>query len=272
MFTGQRSAPSPKPAFHRFALVSLLTFAALNGFVLWHFRSPVLEGYGDFASFYTAGNIVRAGQSARLYDPKLQWQVQQQFAANVKIRVGPLPYIRPPFEALLFVPFSLFSYRTACVMWFALKVALLVLVSYLAPFPPGFARSAASIAWRALLCFSFFPVGFDLLQGQDSVLVLVIVVAAFRLLSRRQDLASGMILGLGLFKFHIILPLFLIILLQKRVRFALGFVATGLTLFLISLGMVHWTGVLAYPKYLWLLNRVPAFGMVKPDSMPNVRA
>ena len=112
--------------FQRLGICCLILWAALNAGLLWLERDSILDGYGDFTSFYTAGRIVAGGHSASLYDPKTQWQVQQEFASKVKIRSGPLPYVRPPFEALLFLPFAYLAYPTAFVVWMALKVALLL--------------------------------------------------------------------------------------------------------------------------------------------------
>jgi hypothetical protein len=244
-------------------------FVVMNGAVIWRVRSQISEGYGDFASFYTAGKIVRLGESARLYDPPLQWQVQQQFASNVKTRRGPLPYIRPPYQALLFLPLSYLSYPYACWLWLALKAAILLTVPWLLPAMNAGEQSRPLS--KILLCLGFFPVGFDMLQGQDSILLLVILIVSLRLFLRKADALSGAVLALGLFKFHIIVPLFLIIALKRRGRFAVGFIGMGLVLFLTSLAMVHWSGILRYPRYLWMLNQVPGFGMVKPESMPNAR-
>lgn len=255
------------PKLLRFGFLCLIGCALVNGLAVWSLRSSIFEGYGDFASFYTAGYIVRVGQSAHLYNPGLQWQVQQQFARNVKTRVGPLPYIRPPFEALLFAPFSYFSYPTACLLWLALKIIGLLVLPFMLPL----GGRAGGRAWKALFCLAFFPVGFDLVQGQDSIVLLIIVTAAFRFLIRGANFSSGAILALGLFKFHIIIPLFLILLFLKRTRFALGFLVTGGILLLLSLSMVHTAGFLEYPTYLWRLNQAPGLGMVKPESMPNIR-
>jgi Glycosyltransferase family 87 len=258
------------PIFFRLAALCLLGFALLNGVIVWHVRGLISEGYGDFASFYTAGKIVSLGESVRLYDPSLQWQVQQQFAKNVKTRVGPLPYIRPPFEALLFLLLSYLSYPAACWVWLILKAAILLAIPFLLP-AYGSSEYPGTQTLKVLLCFAFFPVGFDMLQGQDSILLLLILVMVLRLLVKRADLQSGAVLALGLFKFHIVIPIFLIIALKRRGRSIVGFVGTGLVLFLISLFMVHWSGVLRYPQYLWTLNQIPGLGMVKPESMPNVR-
>jgi hypothetical protein len=72
-----------------------------------------------------------------------------------------------------------------------------------------------------------------------------------------------------MFKFHLVIPLIAILVLRKKFRVALGFVAVSFILFAISLAMVHWSGMLAYPRYLLELN--PGLGMVKPQRMPNVR-
>jgi hypothetical protein len=273
MIDASRPAPVSSRSTHSFALklgiLCLAGFAALNAGMIWRLHDSILEGYGDFASFYTAGQIVRNGQSARLYDPALQWKIQQQFASTVKIRLGPLPYIRPPFEALLFLPFAYLTYPTACLVWMALKLILLLTVPLLLPRADDGESAVPTPAVVTLICLAFFPVAFDLIQGQDSVLLLLIMVLGLRLLLRNADLACGAVLALGIFKFHLVIPLIVIFALRKKFRVALGFAAVSSILFTISLAMVHWSGVLAYPKYLLELN--PGLGMVKPQRMPNVR-
>ena len=273
MIDASRPTPGSSRSTHSFALklgiLCLIGFAALNAGMIWRLRDSILEGYGDFASFYTAGQIVRSGQSARLYDPVLQWKIQQQFASTVKIRLGPLPYIRPPFEALLFLPFAYLTYPTACFVWVALKLILLLTVPLLLPRADDGDSAVPTPAVVTLICLAFFPVAFDLIQGQDSVLLLLIVVLGLRLLLRNADLACGAVLALGIFKFHLVIPLIAILVLKKKFRVALGFVAVSSVLFTISLAMVHWSGVLAYPRYLLELN--PGLGMVKPQRMPNIR-
>jgi Glycosyltransferase family 87 len=260
----------------RAGIFCVLAFAALNFGLIWHVRGSILRGYGDFASFYTAGQMVRSGESARLYAPALQWKIQQQFASTVEIRLGPLPYVRPPFEALLFLPFAYLRYPVACVLWMALQIALLltvpiILLPAVLPSIGGRGFDLATYSVQALLCVAFFPVGFDLIQGQDSVLLLVILIGALRLLLRGADLGCGAVLALGLFKFHLVIPLLAILVLRKKWRAGVGFAGVGVVLLGISLFMVGPSGFMNYPKYLWGLNQVPGLGMVKPQSMPNLR-
>jgi Glycosyltransferase family 87 len=260
----------------RAGIFCLLAFAVLNFGLIWHVRDSILRGYGDFASFYTAGRMVRSGESARLYEPALQWKIQRQFASTVEIRLGPLPYVRPPFEALLFLPFAYLRYPAACVLWMGLQIALLltvpiILLPIISPPIGGRGFDLATYSVQALLCLGFFPVGFDLLQGQDAVLLLVILIGALRLLLRGADLGCGAVLALGLFKFHLVIPLLAILVLRKKWRAGIGFAGVGAILLGISLFMVGPSGLMNYPKYLWGLNQAPGLGMVKPQSMPNLR-
>lgn len=250
----------------------LLGFVALNGAMVWKVRDSISRGYGDFASFYTAGLLVRSGDAAHLYDSQAQWGVQQQFAATVKIRLGPLPYIRPPFEAILFVPFTLLPYQISCWVWMGLKVLSILALPFLLPRSSGESGFGWSQQSQWLISLSYFPVAFDLLQGQDSILLLLLLVFAIRLLSLGQDLRAGAVLGLATFKFHLILPLVAILILSKREKVLPGFVVVCGVLFAVSVSMVHWAGVLAYPGYLRVLDRNAGLGMVNIQSgMPNLR-
>jgi hypothetical protein len=263
---------SPLGSFvFKFGVVCLLGFATLNAEMVWQVRESIAEGYGDFASFYTAGQIVRSGQSARLYDSVLQWKIQQHFASKVTIRLGPFPYVRPPFEALLFLPLAHLSYPAACALWMGLQIILLLMAPLLLLPVLGRTFDLHAYAVQALVCLAFCPVGFSLVQGQDSVVLLLILIVALGFLLRGADYSCGAVLGLGLFKFHLVIPLFAILMLRKKWRAGVGFVAVAAVLVAISLIMVGWSGLLTYPKYLWGLNQAPGLGMVKPQSMPNVR-
>ena len=77
----------------------------LHALFFINLRERILRGYPDFTVFYTAGTIVREGMRHQLYDPHIQYQVQQVFTGGlIESRRGPLPYIHPPLEAVVFLP------------------------------------------------------------------------------------------------------------------------------------------------------------------------
>jgi Glycosyltransferase family 87 len=252
-----------------FLLLILSGFAVLNGVIVWQLRDSIAQGYGDFAAFYTAGKIVERGEGRRLYDRELQWRIQEEFAAQVAIRQSPLPYIRPAFEALLFLPFAYFSYPVAYALWTVVKIGVLFAISWLLRLPSeGLFRSMAS---TMILCLSFFPVAFDLLQGQDAIVLLLLFVLAFHGLERGNESAAGIFLGLGLFKYHLVIPFLCVFLLRKKTKLITAFLSTAVALTGLSIAVVGWKGMLAYPEYLWSLNQTPGLLGIKSRSMPNVR-
>lgn len=256
----------------RALIFTLASFAVLHGLIFWHLRDSVFRGYLDFASFYTAGKILQHGKSASLYDPTFQWQVQQEFAASVKIRTGPLPYIRPPFEALLFLPFAYLNYPAAFLVWTCIKIVVLFAIPLLLARETPVDSVLLPEPWlQGLLSLGFYPIALDLLEGQDSILLLLVLALVFTSLRDGSSFRSGVYLGLGLFKFHLVIPLFLVMLLKRKTRTVLGFLCTACVLLLVSLALVGRSVIVAYPEYIWSLSQTPARIGINSSVMPNIR-
>jgi hypothetical protein len=73
------------------------------------------------------------------------------------------------------------------------------------------------------------------MQGQDSIVLLTVLAVTFVLLEQRRDLAAGAMVGLGLFKFQLVIPVAALFLIWRRRRFCAGFVLSAAALGLISL-------------------------------------
>ena len=232
--------------------------------------APFLRnGYQDFTIFYAAARMVRAGQSSTLYDLTAQYRAQQQFAPNVPIRKAALPYNHPPFEALLFLPLTFLPYVPAYLLWTLLNVIMVVASLTLlrkrfveiGNLSPGFLLLASA---------GFLPVASAIIQGQDSILLLLLFVVAFSSMEKGNDSAAGAALAGGLFKFHLVLPL-VILLAARRWRMLLGFVPVAALLGGASLAMVGWHGAVGYVQLLLRLENTGAGGSIVGRDMPNLR-
>jgi len=242
---------------------------SIHVFFLWRVRDRIARGDPDFTVFYTAGKILREGRGAQLYQSDAQLAVQAEFARNSDIRRGPLPYIHPPFEALFFLPLTFLSYSRAFLAWNLINLAILFGVSRL--LKNSLLWLASIPVWQmVLLGLAFFPVFANFHQGQDAILLLLVVTLSFRALDRDADVLAGCWLGFGLFKYHLILPLALVLTIWRGRRFTLGFAASGSAAVLISLGLVGWKGVLDYPAYAWRVVSQPAFGGIPPGQLPSL--
>ncbi|HSZ62458.1 MAG TPA: glycosyltransferase family 87 protein [Terriglobales bacterium] len=275
----------------RWLVVAALVWMSINNIVmLWHTRTQIRHGYGDFASFYAAGTLVRRGLGAELYDHRAQWKVQQEFASQVEIRQGPLPYIRPPFEALLFAVFARWTYVTALGLWTGLKLALLVAIPFVVArggssqsrASPGESSSVAlslSESWKepiplwavGLLTLGTFPEFMDLLLGQDAPLLAFLFAITYWQLARGKDAGAGLTLGVALFKFQLVIPFVLALWIAGRKRVWRGFLVSGVAVLAISYGIVGWSGLLRYPRDLLALNQATGVGLITPENQMNLR-
>jgi hypothetical protein len=244
--------------------ILVLFVLALTTFVGVRF-SVSLQGT-DFPDFYCAARMLAEGHGHQLYDPDVQRQYQARFAG----RVGTL-YIHPPFEAPLYLAVSWLPLRRAYLLWFLLNLTFLA---------AGLRRLSKDALlpwdWRVPLVASltFVPVLLCLQQGQDSLLLLLLVVLAFTALRRERAFAAGCWLALGLFKFQIVLPLVLVLLLtqsrKNRSGLAKGFSLVALTLAGLSAAICGWSVFTGYPRFLLHL-RSQSFAGIFPRAMANFR-
>jgi hypothetical protein len=261
----------PNKKYRALLFLFLAGMLCLHLTIAWDAMDLIRKGYPDFTTFYSGASILRQGLGRQLYDEQTQYRVQLQFAAGVSIRQGPLPYIHPPFEALLFIPFTWISYPAAFVLWDVLNLGFLLLLFYLLRPAVPWLKQVPAAAWL-LGSLAFFPVFFALLQGQDILVLVVLFGAAYVLLRGNRDLAAGCCLGLGVFRFHLVAPLILILLLQKRKKAIAGFLGTASALGLVSVAIVGWQGALSYPSNVWHLEQsMERRQTIVPIRMASVR-
>ncbi len=248
---------------------------AIHLLVVWNVREQILQGYPDFTIYYTAGTIVRQGLGHQLYNDGLQFEVQKQFTPQVATRLGALPFNHPPFEALLYVPLAWLSYRAAYLLWTLANLGMLAaLPILLRPCVPLMTAWSAPV-W---MCVSlvFFPIFFTLLQGQDTILLMFLYGLTFVSLRKERLVTAGAWLACGLFKFHLVLPFLVLLLIQQKTlqrckKILLGFILVGALLGAVSIATVGLGQMIAYPRYVLGLEATMARGAIMPSDMPNLR-
>ena len=260
----QETTRKPKTTY-RAKTYSFLTFLCSLALLVGMRPPDSLKGT-DFPDFYCAGRMLADGHGHQLYDPELQREYQARYAG----RVGTL-YIHPPFEAVLYAGLTWLPLKLAYVLWWffnyaALAVAMRLLVK----------QTQLTWDWRVLVVASltFVPCLLCFLQGQDSMLLLLVVVLAFTALRHGRDFACGCWLGLGLFKFELVLPLTLVLVLTQsgsaRRTIAKGFGLVALSLAAVSAAVSGWSVFSIYPRFLLHLQAQLLAGIF-PQAMANFR-
>lgn len=260
----------PQPRLRSVLLLSLMAMAGMHAWVFFSLRQEVRKGYPDFTAFYAAGRCVRRGLGSQLYSTRTQALIQQEFASGVKIRNGPLPFTHPPFEAVLFAPLAFFSYSAAYWVWNA--ISLLALMAFLLLLRPHIPKLRGWSEALPFLCgLAFFPVFVCLLQGQDSLLLLLLFGLAFVAMKGGRDFVAGICLGLALFRFQLVLPVMAVVLLRRRWKAVAGFAMASLVLVGVSVAVVGWGALMNYPRQLLQFSHAQAEGAMNPRVMPNLR-
>jgi hypothetical protein len=127
------------------------------------------------------------------------------------------------------------------------------------------------------LFLAFLPVCAALIQGQDSILLLVVLAGAFRYLNRGRDFAAGLLMAAGLFKFQLVTPIALLFLFWRRWRLVRGFVLGAIAAVSVSVWLTGIPQSLAYIRVLQSMSihsgsaAERARNILEPNTMPNLR-
>jgi hypothetical protein len=216
--------------------------------------------------------MVRTGHRRELYD----YGAEQRFQGNLVSRESiALPFNHLAYESLIFVPYSFLSYRSAYFLFLATNVLLLgFAIRWMLPRTSNLLRM---FLWLpAAMFFTFLPVAAAFMQGQDSIILLVLFSGALALLSSGRMLSAGVLVGMGLFKFQIVVPLALLFLLWRRWRFVGGFALSAAAVLAVSVFLVGPVQMNVYAHSLLSMSvRETAIDQVKfninPIMMPNLR-
>src|SRR5262249_40813897 len=155
--------------------------------------------------------------------------------------------------ALLLAPLSFFSLPAAYLVWIGLNIVVLgIFLRLVATVTPVARKLPRYLIVLALL--AFFPVIAVLSQGQDDVLLLLLLTLAFLALCKERGFWAGVCLGLGLFRPQFALPLAGVLAYACEWNALIGFGIAGLGLTLATLGRFGWGPLIAYPLRLWSME------------------
>lgn len=211
----------------------------------------IRAGQVDFRTFYTAGHMLPSGQ---IYNYAAELAAQNAWVSPNRYA---LPYMFPPFAALLFVPLARVSYRAAYLIFFTLNLGLCGgALAVMRPWLPTLYTRWPLLA--PMLFLTFMPLGRALVFGQVSILLLFLYCCCFAALQSERPVLAGFLLSFALIKFQIALPVVLLFLIWRQWRFIAGFFAGASALILISIRISGFHGFLEYLRSLAFMSRQTA--------------
>jgi len=209
--------------------------------------SPARERSVDFRMYYGAARMMREGHASSLYDPTADTEVQNRTVApDGDIHL----FTHPAYELWLLFPLAYFPFHAAYLVLAAVNVILVWLI-----YRKILLHLTAFLEMRPWLPFALFltflPIPLAILQGQDSLVFALLVVAAFTRVREDDLLSAGVLLGLASFRFQYTLIFLALFLVWKAWKFLAGFLASALACFLLSVAASGWR---AQFDYLHLLR------------------
>jgi hypothetical protein len=253
-----RNAP-----YLRLIVIVCLILIVVNVRVYLSQLPSTMSGRSDFRHLYVAGYMLRTGHARELYSYDLQRQLQR-LLVGPEIR-EPLLFNHAAFEALAFVPFSFFSYRSAFIGFTVLNFVMLVVGVCLF-------RKCVRTWSLPLLITAFASVVYTLIFGQDSVALLLLFLASWICFQRGAEFSSGLWIGASCFKPQFAFVAALVFLLWRRWQLVLGIVLMASIFGGMSVWMVGLPGTVGFMReVVFSMSTANAKYAIVPWHMPNVR-
>ena len=147
----------------------------------------------DFDAFYAAGTLAF---SRRVVDlgPALEYQLAHGLPLT--------PFLDPPALALVYVPFTWLPFDMAAALHVFLQGAALIGAAILGARVYGIPRR-----WAVLGALAWGPAAAGVVSGQNSAVLLLLVVAAASGLARSRWLLAGLAIGGSAYRPHLGLPI-----------------------------------------------------------------
>lgn len=228
----------------------LVVLSLLSVYLLFTFAQEFFGGAGayhgrhyDFLAFYSTGHFALNGNVAQIYNAEALTSFERTIVPHPVSALGYMPFLNPPFLAVLLAPLAALPIFEARVLWVLLNVGLMLSLAIL------LTKSIANKYLRALILMLIvcsYPVLQNLIQGQISIIILAGCLFSLLAYEKNKLAISGAWLSVLLIKPQLALFAVLGLLLYKQWQMLKGMATVGLIIAVIT---VPFTGIAPYSTY-----------------------
>ena len=217
---------------------------------------------GDFIEFYNSGRILNTYGARRLYDFQLQEDLTREFLPGFSV-----PYVTPPFVAILFSPLAYLPFWLAYLAWIVISIAL-----YLCATSLSLRLEILPRGMTILVCLAFPPfLMLVIAGGQISAIGCFIFAGWLYLMKRERKFLAGAVLGLLLYKPTLAVFIVPTLLLGRQFRTMMGFAMVSGLLMIVLVWMLGTDGSIRYLAVLREFSSLVGSGYTRaatPESTP----
>ena len=204
---------------------------------------------GDYSCFYIAGKILNEHSPSKLYDFSLHSELLHTLLPNIS-PTEELPYLNPPFFALIFKPLSRLPFMASYFVWSSISLILYVFAfklfwKSLDSMPPE--TSNISL----LFVLSFEPFIIENILGGNSSSVGFFAFALFLYFGHfKKDFLSGLSLGILIYKPTFLIVILPMLLVARKTKTLFGFSICSITLIFLSMLTAGYETCIEYVRFL----------------------
>jgi hypothetical protein len=200
----------------------------------------------DFYHYYESGQFALSKELGyRAYDP----QTQLDWTNNLikPYHTDDLFYNNQvPFMFPMMIPIGLMPYNWAYVSWCTVSFIFCIFVLY--RFCRNFRKmQPKESVYMIMGILSSLPAYLTVWHGQLDYFILALICLYIWCAFERKDIRAGIMLALTTLKFNYSLMLLIPVLLEKRGKLFISFVATGIALLVLSSFFIGWQSILDFP-------------------------
>jgi len=234
--------------------------------VFYYHSAPCSAYKPDFFAFYSGAKLTWEERSS-LYDLDKQSAIQKSI--DPAHADWALPYVYPPFLAFFLMPLAWVSFSTAFMVMTVTN--LLLLLSALILLKRNLSLSGQQSQWLILSTLCNFGVHYTILEGQTSILALLILSLFVFASTADKRFATGFWSGFISFKPQLLFLPILILLSRPRWRALVTFTAVILVLCVLSYALV---GIVGIKEYLAVTRAIETKDIFRDyvERMHNLRA
>ncbi len=229
---------------------AILTYQFTNEFFL---SNGYFKGtHNDFLAFWATGKLVADGNIGQVYSVDALTAIQRTVVPHPVSMLGYMPFLNPPFVAVLLAPLGILSINDARLAWMLINIVIMMGMAWY--FTRGIANRWQRGLLMALISTSY-PVFQNLIQGQLSILLAALSIAALYCAARGHLILSGVFLACLTVKPQLALFVGAGLLIFKQWRVIQGMIIGTTTILLLTLPL---TGVSLYADYAHFSSGVTA--------------
>jgi hypothetical protein len=201
----------------------------------------------DFATLYSAADLVARGMGGLLYQPDSLFAVQDATIGRPSGEA--LAYLNPPFFAVLLAPLAWLPFDTAFQVWTLFNLSIVAVNALLVW---QISRPLESrLRWALLIGFlTLMPVTFALRLGQFSSILALSWTLSYMALTAQKYRSAGVALAPLLIKPELLIPISAYLLWKRHFEVFQTLLPLTAVAVVVSLAVIGIEGIVEYPRFI----------------------